>query len=195
MGSDYAVDGYYAALQQHRTFVTNGPILELSVNGEPMGSDMLVSSGDQLAVVAEASLNPDIEELDRLELIVHGDVVASVNLAAKDNSLTLRHTIRADDGFWLAIRAYGIDQAVAHSAPVYINTGSGFENSTLVSELARRMLGYLDDVAVAQPDVTEELEAWSVGENLASMFVQQRLHILERAEKARLVYARMLDRR
>ena len=96
MGSDYAVDGYYAALQQHRTFVTNGPILELSVNGEPMGSDMLVSSGDQLAVVAEASLNPDIEELDRLELIVHGDVVASVNLAAKDNSLTLRHTIRAD---------------------------------------------------------------------------------------------------
>ena len=194
VGSDYTVDGYYAALQQHRTFVTNGPILELSVNGEPMGSDMLVSSGDQLAVVAEASLNPDIEELDRLELIVHGDVVASVNLAAKDNSLTLRHTIRADDGFWLAIRAYGIDQAVAHSAPVYINTGSGFENSTLVSELARRMLGYLDDVAVAQPDVTEELEAWSVGENLASMFVQQRLHILERAEKARLVYARMLDR-
>ena len=56
------------------------------------------------------------------------------------------------------------------------------------------MLGYLDEVVIAQPDVTEELEAWSVGENLETMFGQQRLHILERAEKARSVYARMLDR-
>jgi len=60
--------------------------------------------------------------------------------------------------------------------------------------VARRMLEKLDEFETVRADVTEELEAWSVGERLDTMLMEQRNQILERAEEARAIYARMLDR-
>ena len=99
-----------------------------------------------------------------------------------------------EGGIWVAIRAYGADQSLAHSAPVYVTVSGTFENSASVPVVARRMLERLDEFETARADVTEELEAWSVGERLDIMLTEQRIHILERAEAARAIYARMLDR-
>ena len=102
--------------------------------------------------------------------------------------------MHARAGFWLAVRAYGVDQAVAHSAPVYITIdGGGFENTARVAELARKMMAKLGEFETMEADATQELEAWSVGANLTTMLDDQRLQILDRAADARAVYARMLD--
>ncbi len=98
-----------------------------------------------------------------------------------------------DSGFWLAARAYGAGQTLAHSAPVYVTTGGGFENPSAVPVLARRMIEKLAEFETVQADTTQELEAWSVGEPLEVMLMEQRIAILERAGEARAVYARMLD--
>ena len=190
---DFTVDAYYAALRKHRTFVTTGPMLEFAVNGQPMGSSLQLPKGGEVSIVAGAALNPDIEALDRIELVVHGEVVATKNDVSADNTLSLQHTMTVEEGMWLAVRAYGANQTVAHTAPVYITTGGGFEKRSAVPELARRMINKLSEFDTVVADETLELESWSVGEPLTNMLAEQRVKILERADEARAVYARMLD--
>ncbi len=193
VGDDYTVDAWYAALGEQRTFVTNGPILELTINGQPMGSHLDMVVGQELEVIAAASLNPDIELLDRLELIVHGDVVALSDTVSENNGLSLGHSMTVSGGAWLAIRAYGVDQAVAHTAPVYITTSGGFERTDAVARIAARMIASLDEFEFVEADATLELESWSVGASLEAMLTEQRIAILERADEARAIYAHMLD--
>jgi hypothetical protein len=194
VGAEFSIDGYYDALRRQHTFVTNGPMLELSVDGAPMGAELVVSAGDEIAVIADVSLNPDIESLDRLELVVQGDVVATVSDVSEDNALALRHIMEVSDGTWLAVRAYGVDQAVAHSAPVYLTTGGGFAKTSAVPAIARRMIGKLEEFVNLEADATQELEAWSVAVPLAEMVGSQRQLIAERAAEARAVYLQILDR-
>jgi hypothetical protein len=190
---DFTVDAYYAALREQQTFVTNGPMLEFAVNGQPVGSTLQLSPGDEVSIIANAALNPDIEALDRIELVVHGDVVATMDDVSVDNTLSLQHTMTVEEGMWLAVRAYGAEQTVAHTAPVYVTTGGGFEKRSAVPELARRMIDKLAEFDTVTADATLELEPWSVGEPLTIMLTEQRAKILERADEANAVYARMLD--
>ena len=190
---EFTVDAYYEALRKQRTFVTNGPMLELTVNSHGMGSDIQLSPGDEISINARAALNPDIERLDRIELVVHGVVVAVVDEISATNTVTLNHSLTVNEGMWLAIRAYGAEQTVAHSAPVYVTTGGGFEHCAAVPGLARRMIHKLAEFDTVVADETLELESWSVGEPLTNMLSEQRIKILERADDARAVYARMLD--
>ncbi len=194
VGDDFTVDAYFEALREQQTFVSTGPILDFTVNNQLMGADISAAPGDLLDIKASASLNPDIGLLDRIELIVHGEVIASANDISVDNSVELRHRMTVEGGTWVAIRAYGADQSLAHSAPVYVTVSGTFENPASVPVVARRMLERLDEFETARADVTEELEAWSVGERLDIMLMEQRIQILERAEEARAIYARMLDR-
>jgi hypothetical protein len=170
-------------------------MLEFSVNGQPMGSNLQLSPGDEVSIIAGAALNPDIEALNRIELVVHGDVVAAMDDVSADNTLSLQHTMTVEEGMWLAVRAYGAEQTVAHTAPVYITTDGGFEKRSAVPELARRMINKLREFDTVAADETQELESWSVGERLTTMLAEQRVKILERADEARVVYARMLDQR
>lgn len=194
VNGEFTVDAYYEALNEQRTFVTSGPMLELAVNGHGMGSNLEMSPGDEVSISASAALNPDFEMLDRIELVVHGDVVAVADNVSATNTLTLEHSITVNEGVWLAVRAYGAEQTVAHTAPVYVTTGGGFENRALVPGLARRMIDKLAEFDTVAADETLELESWSVGEPLTVMLAEQRIKILERADEARAIYARMLDR-
>ncbi len=194
VGEEFSVDAYYAALEAQRTFVTTGPMLEFTVNGLQMGASISASPGDMLDIRASASLNPDLGTLDRVELVMHGEVIATADQASATNRIELNYRTAVEGGTWLAVRAYGDEQTVAHSAPVYVTVAGSFENPATVPTLARRMLDKLAEFETVEVDATQELEAWSVGEPLGVMLTEQRVAILERAEEARSVYARMLDR-
>ena len=74
----------------------------------PMGSDIAASTGDVLEIAATASLNPDIEALDRIELVVHGEVIAIADNVDQNNSVSLTHSLEVDRGIWLATsRVFG----------------------------------------------------------------------------------------
>ena len=193
VGEDSSIDAYYDALRDQRTFVTNGPMLDFRVNGERPGADIELARGDDVVVEAHVSLNPDLESIDRLELVVQGDVVAAASDASADNRLSLYWTAKVLDGTWIAVRAYGVDQAVAHTAPVFVTTGGGFEKWSAVPGIARRMIEKLAEFDTLEADSTLELEAWSVGEPLTRMVSEQRAAILERVDDARLIYMRMID--
>jgi len=195
LGDTYSVDAWYEQLKAGRTFVTNGPMLALEVNGQPMGSTIDSNPGDELVVSASVALNTDSEQLDRLELIVHGEVVAVADDLSQDDSLSLDYSLTADAGMWIAARAYGRDQAVAHTAPVYVVVNDrGFMKIDAVTDIIGRMLTRLDEYDTLQVDLDSELETWSVGEPLTKMLDDQRAKILQRVDEARRFYAVMLDR-
>jgi hypothetical protein len=194
LGEKFSVDRWYAQLAADRTFVSNGPMLQMQVNGQAMGSTIEVSRGDNLVISAGVSADPQGERLDRLELVVHGDVVATANNVSSDNTLQLEYTAIADGGLWLAVRAFGVDQAKAHSAPVYVEVDdTGFLKPAAVDAIIAAMLLRLDEFDTVQVDVDQELETWSVGEPLTKMFDAQRTRILQRVDEARRVYTTMLD--
>ena len=195
VGDSFSIDAWYEQLKASRTFVTNGPMLELEVNGRSMGSTINVQAGDEMEIVASASLNPDLETLGRLELIVHGEVIAVADEVTRNNSITLEKSFFADKGIWIAARAYGTDQAAAHTAPVYVVIDErGFGNDEAIPEIAERMLVRLDEFDRLQINVDDELESWSVGKPLMAMLAEQRRHILKSVNEARKVYAELIDR-
>ncbi len=195
VGETFTIDAWFEQLKASRTFVTNGPMLDIQVNGQPMGSVIEVQPGDKIDIVATAALNPDIETLDRLELIVHGQVVAVAENELQDELLALEHSLVANKGLWIAARAFGTNQAAAHTAPVYVVLDErGFGNHEAIPEIAERMLLRLDEFDTLKVNIDDELEPWSVGEPLEAMLTEQRLHILARVDKARKVYAALIDR-
>jgi hypothetical protein len=194
VGGTFSTDAWYAQLRANRTFVTNGPMLEFTINGQPVGSHIDLLPGDEINIVASVAMKPDIEPLDRLELIAHGEIVAVADNVSADNSLSLSYAMRASDGVWLAVRAFGRDQAKAHSAPIFVTVGEGFEKVDAIDGIVRKMLAYLDEYDAVQADPTSELEGWSVSERLEKMVTEQRAEILRRADLARIAYASMLDR-
>ena len=55
VGEAFSVNAWYVQLRANRTFVTNGPMLEFTVNGNGIGSKIELLPGDEIEVVASAS--------------------------------------------------------------------------------------------------------------------------------------------
>jgi hypothetical protein len=120
----FNLDNWFKAYDEGKTFVTNGPLLDFSVNGKGIGSELRVKKGAKLDIVAAAKLNPDVDSLDRLELVVLGDVDESKPANGRDR-VELRKSITAEHSMWIAVRALGGRQAsnnmtIAHTAPIYV---------------------------------------------------------------------------
>jgi hypothetical protein len=114
-------------LRKGRSFVSNGPMLELEVDGHGPGEALALAQPGKLRVKARArSQFP----LAKVELIQSGQVVAKLPLAKDDLAATLEQVIAVDRSSWLALRASGPghpDSAVpalfAHTSPIYVEVG------------------------------------------------------------------------
>jgi hypothetical protein len=187
--AEFSPDAWYEALKESHTFVTNGPLLELTVNGKPMGATLSAQPGDRITIHASARLNPDLEALDRLELIIHGDVAQAAKGDGSSDTISLNHELTLRRGVWIAARAYGVNQAAAHTAPVYVQIDDeSFWCVEKVSEIAAAMRDRLMELATLTPTLSEELEPWELTNTLAEMWQDQRAHIQERTQKALSVY-------
>lgn len=98
-------------LRRGRSFVTNGPMLEFST-----GDVVALEGPAEIPVSGSAtSLLP----LDRVELVLNGEVVATAALAPDRLSATLDVRVRVTKGGWMALRAHA-GRLQAHSSPVYL---------------------------------------------------------------------------
>jgi hypothetical protein len=127
----FSAEAWFASFRRGHMYVTNGPLLEFTVNGRPMGAELQVPRGSTLEVVAEADLNPDVDALSHVELVAHGEVIAT-QAAGGASRVSLRASVPADRSKWLAFRAWGRRQerpnmTIGHSAPVYV-IGSGLRH-------------------------------------------------------------------
>jgi hypothetical protein len=201
----FDADAWYAAFRAGRVFVTNGPMLDFTINGAGMGQEVRVARGARLDVAAVAQLNPDIDTLGRLELIVHGDVAASERGSGGDR-LELKQTLTAERSMWVAVRALGARQvepngqvttlgAVAHSAPIYVVVDDQpFWKTSAVADLVKEQRQLLQDLVTGPVDPMGDLEAWETVDVLARQWERQRFLLGPRVEEADRRYRDVLNR-
>lgn len=195
----FTIDSWLDGFRRGRVFVTNGPFLELSVNGQPMGTELRVARGTQLQIEASAQMNPDVDMLERLELIVLGDVRQQEPARGQDR-VRLATTVTADRSFWLAVRAYGSHEepqftTVAHSAPVYVVVG---DEPTWKANDAEKMVaiqrGHLNDLLTEPVNADGDLEFFETRETILEEWKRQLPTLTVRVKEADARYQALLDR-
>lgn len=159
-GAPYSVQSWFDNLKAGKTFVTSGPMLSLTINGNDIGSDFTVDKGEQLVIQASASINPDIDFLDRIELIRQGDIIATEKAGSEATTLKINHQIKADGGGWFILRAQGKNKhIIALSAPIYIRTpDSGFCKPVAIPSLVKKL--NQDMQSMLETSLENEFEPW-----------------------------------
>ncbi len=195
----YDPDAWYASFRAGHVYVTNGPFLEFTVNGHQMGEEVHVPRGARLDIVAQAQLNPDVDKLDRLELVVLGDVVATESAAGQDH-VQLDTQLTADHSMWIAARAYGSRQeewnvTAAHSAPVYVIVDDQPTwKREAVPQLVERERNALKEILTAPLVPAEDLEAFETGKLLLEQWPRQLQLLKPRVQRADELYQQLLER-
>jgi hypothetical protein len=195
----FSAEAWFAAFRRGHMYVTNGPLLEFTVNGQPMGGELKVTRGTMLEVIGQADLNPDVDVLSHIELVAHGEVIAAER-ANGQSRVTLRATVPADRSTWLALRAWGTRQersnmTAAHSAPVYVLVdGQPFWKREAVPAIVAEQRARLDELMTAEVDARGDLEPWETFPLMQQEWDRQRLMLKARVTEASARYRRLADR-
>lgn len=165
LGDDlFSVDNWIDGLQNGRSFVTNGPMLFFTVDGQMSGSEIVVSEGPIELHVAAVAMNPDGTQ--NVEVIVNGEMVVSGSEI--DQHITIK------DSAWIAARTQG-----AHSNPVFIS----YEG---------RERGFAEE-AGEFIETINKLEEWVNTKALFENPSQKEI-VLNTLNEGRLVYQRTAER-
>jgi hypothetical protein len=195
----FSPDAWYQGYRRGQAFVTNGPLVEFSINGQEMGSEITIARGQPLKITASAALNPDVDSLDRLEVVALGDVLATEAANGKDR-VTLEKTVPASRSMWIAVRAYGKQQGaqfttIAHTTPIYVVIDDEPTwNRSLVGELVAYQRAKLNELLTIPVDPDSDLEAWETGDTLVEQWSKQLPGLRPRIEEADRRYQKLLDR-
>ena len=157
---DFSPPAWFDAYRNGRSFVTSGPTIEFTVNGDGQKSEYAIASGAPLRVKANATVNPDFDLLDRIELVVAGEVVASAKAKGGTAALAIDHVLTPGQSTWAAVRTFGADGTVAHSAPFYIivDGQSRTWKRGEVARIANQYIAILDEFRASAPNPDEDWE-------------------------------------
>lgn len=115
----FSYEAWAESVRKGRTFVTNGPMLELTAAGVSSGDTIHLPATGEIPVHGVATWQLP---LARAELVHNGDVIATATLSPDRHSATLNQNVRITKSGWLSFRAYNADSgAQAHSGVVYVD--------------------------------------------------------------------------
>jgi hypothetical protein len=115
----FSYDSWLTGLRAGRTFVSNGPLLELSLNSKGPG-ESIESTGSLLITARAVSRIP----FERLEIIKDGAIVAEQH-AISQREARIEREILTDSSGWVAARVSGDSKThagykvFAHTSPIY----------------------------------------------------------------------------
>lgn len=125
-GAEFNPDNWYGALKAGRSFVTQGPLLNFQINGQPIGSDLHVKKGDRLDITVRAEGHPDVSSPKKLWLVSMGDTIKQIETERRDAGvLEFQLSLTAQNSQWYAVAAEGYKGAIAHSSPIYVHVDGG----------------------------------------------------------------------
>lgn len=193
-GPDFSPRAWFESWQQGRSFVSNGPIIDFSVGGDSEGSEYHLAAGDGVLFEASAAVNPDIDRLVGLELIQHGEVISSVNLADGSESLQLSHTLYPTDSSWVVLKAYGEEGRVALTRPVYLYVDGDTRTwkRAEVPRLARKYMAILADLSTSVPDLNEDWERSDTEQGTLSVWNANKALLQKSIEQALAAYETLI---
>jgi hypothetical protein len=145
-GRDFSADAWFSAVKQGHTFVTNGPMVQLTVNGRMPGDTVTVARNATARVKVRAWAPEEIGSPKTLEVIGHGKVIRTVTSAGPAKSeLKAEFDIRLDSSQWIVARVSSHNGGYAHTSPVYVSVdGEPFFDRTQLPDLVKKRLGVLE---------------------------------------------------
>lgn len=194
----YSVQGWFDGLQAGKTFVTNGPMLDLTINGQGMGSTLKVDKGAVLTIKARAKINPDIDQLDRIEIIQQGEVVARAISKNGAQELHIQHEIRADHGNWFVLKAQGkqekkYESIVAVSAPIYVTMdGSGFCKPSAIPSIVINLKEQIKKMLAPTVEEQYDYEAWETHVPRKKYWPENKELLQKRADEVSKIYDELI---
>ena len=122
---EFTFDNWWQAVRRGHTFASTGAMIDLTVEGHPMGDEItLPGNGGTVEVEAVAS---SVWPLTGLELVVNGVKVASEKQEG-EREIRVQYKLKTERACWVAARCWGpymtdAGPVMAHSSPVYVNVG------------------------------------------------------------------------
>jgi catechol 2,3-dioxygenase-like lactoylglutathione lyase family enzyme len=158
-GGNFSPDAWYDAVKRGRTFVSNGPMLTLTVGDGMPGDEVHAAKDAKLHVHAQAWAPESIGSPKVLEIVVEGKVFRSVDSPnAKQDKLVADFELPVGDSQWIAARTTSFNGAVAHTTPVYIivNGRSFIDRANVQQNVAKQLkvLDWIETQRVSNPQIT-----------------------------------------
>jgi hypothetical protein len=124
---DFSYENWWNHLRESQAFITNGPLLRVSVEGQPPGHVFTAEKGEKLELEIALTLSTR-EEIRYLEIIKNGQVDKTIRMgdyieAVKNNKLP---KIEFSESGWFLVRAVCDSPKTyrfAMTAPYYVTIG------------------------------------------------------------------------
>jgi len=167
-GRSFSPDAWFDAVKQGRTFVTNGPMLTLTVDDRMPGEELDVNRNATLHIRVRAWAPPEIGVPKTLEIIANGAVAATQAAnESKSGELKLDTALRAASSEWIAARVTANNGAVAHTSPVYVSVGGApVRDDAHLPQLVAKRLSALDFIAGRLREGYAKAEAQALTERI-----------------------------
>jgi TolB protein len=168
--------------EKGRTFATNGPLVEFTLGGEMVGSELKFDAA-QAAVPFTAKLR-SIVPVDHLELVCNGKVAQALKLNGERDSADVSATIPIKESGWCVLRTWS-DQphypvmdnyAYATTSPIYV-TIAGKRSYSATD--AQYFLAWIDRTI----EITSNYPDWNSP--------QEKEHVLQTLRNGRAVIANL----
>ena len=149
---EFTYDNWCQAVTAGRTFLSGGPIIHMSVDGQEIGDTVRMSGPGTVEVEAWTE---SIFPIYSLEIVQQGRVVASTQDRNGARRLELKAKLRVEGHTWLAARSGALDYdepiphhdgwnrgVFAHTSPIYVACGGDWQ--MFDRGVARDMLTLID---------------------------------------------------
>ena len=94
-------------IEQGRTFVSNGPLLEFTVNGRGLGEEVVLTQTGTVRIEGSVRFNPDRDEVEKMEVVANGQVIRSFRASEGASEIHCDFELPVEDAGWVALRASG----------------------------------------------------------------------------------------
>lgn len=164
-GGTFSADAWYEAVRRGRTFVSNGPMLTLTVGDGMPGDEVNAGKDAKVHVHAQVWAPESIGAPKVLEIVAEGKVIKSIDSPGpKQDKLVADFEVPVSDSQWIAARTTSFNGAVAHTTPVYVivNGRSFIDRANLPQLVARqiKILDWIEAQRVSNPQFTSH---WAPG--------------------------------
>jgi len=181
INDEFSYSAWIEGLRAGRSFVTNGPMAEVVVDGRLRPGDILELAAPREATVVGKAWSQFA--LDKIELVYNGRVVAT---AKPDEKGVFERNIMFDASGWIALRASGPPHADSPAGASYVHTGPVYisvrDRPCPARADAEFFLAWIDRLAAA------------VRERDCILNPELKAHVESQLDAARAVYRKIAER-
>ncbi len=179
------MEAWFEGLREGRAFVSTGPLVELTVDGQMPGDRVALAPGGG-SVEVEARVR-SITPLKTILLVYNGEVIEEFAPSGERTSFDLKKSYTVSESGWFHLRAEGdpeqrfpLDAVYAQGLtnPIWVDVGDQPVRDRASAQYSVRWIDKLREMAEAWPGWRSDRE---------------RAHVFAQFDEARAIYQRLLS--